>query len=81
MAIEACLAARDWAGMERYADALAKGMVEEPIPVTEFVVARAVAAAGRGGKDEAELRRLIEQARAVKWRLMLPALEEVLAAG
>ena len=82
MAIEACLAARDWAGMERYADALAKGMVEEPTPVTEFVVARAraIAAAGRGNKDEAELRRLIEQASAVKWRLVLPALEEALAA-
>jgi hypothetical protein len=83
MAIEACLTARDWAGVERYAAALAEGMAEEPTPVTEFVVARAraLAAAGRGRKDEAELKRLIAQASAVNWRLVLPALEEALASA
>ena len=83
MAIEACLAVRDWAGVERYADALANGMAEEPTPVTEFTVARAhaLAAAGRGQKNEAELKRLIAEARAVNWRLVLPALEDALAAA
>jgi class 3 adenylate cyclase/tetratricopeptide (TPR) repeat protein len=83
MAIEACLTVRDWAGVERYADALAEGMAEEPTPVTEFVVARAraLAVAGRGRKDETELKRLIAQARAVNWRLVLPALEAALGSA
>ena len=82
MAIEACLMARDWAGVERYADALEKGMAEEPTPVTDFTIARAraLAAAGRGRKDAAELKRLIAQASAVNWRLVLPALEDALTA-
>ena len=69
--------------MERYAEALTDGMAEEPTPVTDFVAARAraLAAGGRGRKDEAELQRLVAQARAVNWRLVLPTLEEALAAA
>ena len=40
-AIEACLAAKDWAGIERYAAALEHSMAEEPVPMTDFLVARA----------------------------------------
>ena len=60
-AIEACLAAKDWAGVQRYATALEQGLAEEPLPMSNFLVARAraIAAAGRGQKDETELRRLL----------------------
>ncbi|HEY2891418.1 MAG TPA: hypothetical protein VGJ31_12355, partial [Dongiaceae bacterium] len=80
-AIDACLAAEDWEGAERYAAALERSMAEEPLPLTDFFTARgrAVAAAGRGRKDAGELRRLIEEARAVKWQAVIPALEAALA--
>jgi hypothetical protein len=80
-AIDACLAAEDWAGAERYAAALEKSMAQEPFPMSNFFVARAraVAAAARGRKDEKELRRLIDEANRVGWRAVLPALEAALA--
>jgi tetratricopeptide (TPR) repeat protein len=83
LAIEACLAAQDWTGVERYAAALEKSMAAEPLPMTDFLIARAraVAAAGRGQRDERELRRLIEEARGVGWRAVLPALEAALPAA
>jgi len=79
-AIEASLAAGDWDGAARYADALERSMAEEPYPIGEFLVARAraVAAAGRGRKDEARLRQLIAQAEAAAWPVVLPALERAL---
>ncbi|HEY2113130.1 MAG TPA: hypothetical protein VGH25_15555, partial [Dongiaceae bacterium] len=82
-AVEACLAAKDWMGIERYAAALERSMAEEPVPMADFLVARArvVAAAGRGQRDERELRRLIEEARGVGWRAVLPALEAALPAA
>jgi class 3 adenylate cyclase/tetratricopeptide (TPR) repeat protein len=81
LAIEACLAAQDWTGVERYAAALEKSMAAEPLPMTDFLIARAraVAAAGRGKKDEAELNRLIVQAKVVGWKIVLPSLEAALA--
>ena len=80
-AIEACLAAKDWAGIERYAAALERSMAEEPVPMTDFLVARAraLAAAGRGQKDPTELKRLLAEANRVGWRMMVPSLESALA--
>jgi class 3 adenylate cyclase/tetratricopeptide (TPR) repeat protein len=80
-AIEACVAAREWDNVEHYAAALERGMGDEPTPMTDFHVARArlIAAAGKGRKDEVGLRALIDQARAVKWQAVIPALEAALA--
>ena len=81
-AIEACLVAKDWAGVERYAAALEHSMAEEPVPMTDFFVARAraIAAAGRGQKDATELKRLLAEASRVGWRVVVPSLETALAA-
>jgi len=80
-AIEACLAAEDWAGVERYAAALERSMADEPLPMTDFLVARAraLAAAARGETNGPELRRLLAQASEVGWRAVIPALEAALA--
>jgi hypothetical protein len=82
-AIEACLAAKDWMGVERYAAALERSMAEEPIPMADFLVARARAttAASRGQKDETELRRLLAEANRIGWRAVVPSLEAALAGG
>src|SRR5689334_14388684 len=63
-AIDACIAAEDWAGTERYAAAFDRSLAEEPLPMKDFLVARAraIAVAGHGHKDEAELRRLLTEA-------------------
>jgi class 3 adenylate cyclase/tetratricopeptide (TPR) repeat protein len=81
-AIEACVGAGEWDSVERYAAALERGMGEEPTPMTDFFIARAraLAAAGRGLRDQDELRRLIEAARRARWQAVLPALEAALAA-
>ena len=81
-AIEACRAAKDWAGIDRYAAALEHSMAEEPVPMTDFFVARAraIAAAGRGQKDATELKRLLAEANRVGWRVVVPSLETALAA-
>ena len=75
-AMEASLAANDWAGAERYAARLEAALESEPLPMTDFLVARgrALAAAGRGRKDARELERLIAAAREVQWRAVIPAL-------
>jgi class 3 adenylate cyclase/tetratricopeptide (TPR) repeat protein len=82
-AIEACIAAKDWAGVQRYATALEQGLAEEPLPMSNFLVARAraIAAAGRGRKDETELRRLLGEANHIGWRVVVPSLEMALAAS
>jgi class 3 adenylate cyclase/tetratricopeptide (TPR) repeat protein len=80
-AIEACIAAADWAGTERYAAALERNLADEPLPMKDFLVvrARAIAAAGRGRGDETALRSLIAEADRAGWRTVLPALETALA--
>jgi hypothetical protein len=80
-AIEACLAAQDWACVERYAIALERSMAREPLPMTDFLVARAraIVAAARGRRDETVLRRLLEEANRVGWRAVVPSLETALA--
>jgi tetratricopeptide (TPR) repeat protein len=82
-AIEACLAAQDWAGVERYAIALERSMAREPLPMTDFLVARArvIVAAARGRRDETVLRRLLEEANRVGWQAVVPSLETALAAS
>ena len=79
-AIDACIAAEDWIGAERYAAALERSLAAEPLPMKDFLVARAraVAAAGGGRKDEAELRRLLAEADRTGWRVVMPALEAAL---
>ena len=83
LAIEACLAAKDWVGVERYAAALEHSLEEEPMPMTNFLVTRArtIAAASRGQKDETELRRLLAEATRIGWRAVVPSLEAALAGG
>jgi class 3 adenylate cyclase/tetratricopeptide (TPR) repeat protein len=80
-AIEACLAAKDWAGVKRYADALERGMAREPFPMNDFLVARAraIAAAAEGRKDVAELKRLLAEAKGIGWQAVIPGLEDALA--
>jgi len=80
-AIDACIAAEDWAGTERYAAALERSMAAEPIPMTDFLVARAraIAAVGRGHKEEGELRRLLTEANRTGWRVVIPSLEAALS--
>jgi hypothetical protein len=81
-AMDACIAARDWAGARHYAALMERSMAAEPFPMSDFLVARAraIAAAGEGHKDAAQLRALIDQARAAKWQAVIPALEAALAA-
>jgi tetratricopeptide (TPR) repeat protein len=62
-AMEACLGARDWEGVERHARALGEYTAAEPLPWSEFFLARgrALADHGRGAEDKgrlAELRRI-----------------------
>ena len=82
-AIEACLRMKDWGTVERYATALEHSFAEQPLPMTDFLVARAraIAAAGRGQKDETELRRLLAEANRIGWRAVVPSLEAALAGG
>ncbi len=79
-AIDACIAAEDWAGAERYAAALERSLAAEPLPMKDFFVARsrAIAMAARGHKDEVEIRRLLAEADRTGWRVVMPALQAAL---
>jgi DNA-binding SARP family transcriptional activator len=59
-AISASLAARDWDGAERYAEALANYTRDEPFPWTDFLIGfgRAMARVGRGDRS-GDLRALL----------------------
>jgi len=59
-AIDAALGARDWAAAERYAAALEEYTRPEPLPWTDFIVARgrALAAWGRGERNATAVERL-----------------------
>ena len=70
--------------MERYAAALEDYTRQEPLPLMELFIARgrALAAFGRGARDEAaiaELRRLREEAERISLKIALRALEAALA--
>ncbi len=81
-ALETCLNVGDWHDAERYASALENYTRKEPLPLTDFLIARgrALAVFGRGKRDDAtmqELRHLCDEAKG--WvSSALPALEEAL---
>jgi class 3 adenylate cyclase/tetratricopeptide (TPR) repeat protein len=81
--IEALLDAREWEGVDRYADLLERAMREEPLPLVELLVARAraLAAAGRGKADPAALAACLDRVRAWDLTAYLPPLEAALAAA
>ena len=83
-AIEATLRIGDWERAEGFAAALEAFTRPEPLPWTDFYVARgrALAAHGRGERDHvtrADLARLAEQARTAGLNLALSAVEKALA--
>lgn len=83
-AMEACLQIGDWDAVERYAGALEDYTQPEPLPRSDFFIARgrALAAHGRGRRDREngnELERLLAEARRVGLAIALPALESALA--
>ncbi len=85
-AIQIALDQSDWDAVERYAAALEDYTRPEPVPRTDFFIARgrALAAFGRGRCDEAslaELARLRDEAARVGLRTALPALEAALEAA
>jgi tetratricopeptide (TPR) repeat protein len=85
-AMEARLKPGDWHEVERYAAALEDFTRPEPLPWSDFFIARArvLAAYGRGKRDDAtvqELKRLRDEAVRVGFIKALPALEKALEAG
>jgi tetratricopeptide (TPR) repeat protein len=85
-AIEASLSAGDWVSVERYATALEDYTRSEPLPWTDFFIARgrALAAFGRGGRDEAttvKLERLRDETERLGLKSGLPAIEKALVAA
>ncbi len=79
-AIELSLRLGDWVSAERYASALEDRFGEEPVPVVTFTVARARAliAAGRGGREPqllAQLEDLAGRAREARVMIWVEALD------
>jgi class 3 adenylate cyclase/tetratricopeptide (TPR) repeat protein len=84
-AIAALLEQGDWAGAERQCDRLERYCAREPLPWSEFVIARgrAFARIGRGERDDALheiLKRLRETAARAELNVALPALDAAIAA-
>ncbi len=82
-AMEAMLATGDWDSVDRYATALEEYTQAEPLPWTDFFIARgrALANYGRGKHDDGtmrELRRLRDEATRVHLKSALPPLERAL---
>ena len=82
-AMEACLQIEDWDAVERYAAALEDYTAPEPLPRSDFFIARgrALAAHGRGHRlpeGRAEIERLLAEARRIGLEIALPALESAL---
>ena len=85
-AMEACLDAEEWQAVETYAQALEDYTSAEPLPWSDFFIARgrALAAFGHGKCDDAttqELKRLHEEAERMGLKVAIPALEEVLSSA
>jgi len=79
----ACLQIADWDGVDRYAKALEDYICAEPVPRSNFFIARgrALAIYGRGKRDAqtmAELQRLSDEAKRTGLIFTLPALETAL---
>ncbi len=79
--MEGAIERQDWALIDRYASALEEYTLAEPLPRTNFYIARgrALAAHGRGKRDDAimeELKRLREKAARVGLKTALAALDK-----
>ncbi len=82
--MDACLGTGEWERVDRYAQVLEDYTRAEPLPWTDHFIARgrALAAFGRGNRDDAtmqELQRLRDEAERVGLKLAIRALEEALA--
>jgi class 3 adenylate cyclase/tetratricopeptide (TPR) repeat protein len=85
-AIEAALGARDWSAVDRYAAALASFTEPEPLPWSNFFIARGhtLADFSRGRCDDStlgELQRLRNQAGQAGLKLSAEAIEQALSTG
>jgi class 3 adenylate cyclase/tetratricopeptide (TPR) repeat protein len=84
--MEDALERQDWKLVERYAEAMKAFTSIEPLPRTDFFIARgrALAALGRGNRKDAtmqELRHLRTEAERIGLKIALPALYEALKAA
>ena len=82
-AMEASLDSADWDSAEEYAAALSDFTAAEPLPRSDFFIARtrALVDIGRGGRSAetmSNLERLRAEAASVGFRLWLPALDAAL---
>ncbi|MCH8197417.1 MAG: adenylate/guanylate cyclase domain-containing protein, partial [Proteobacteria bacterium] len=85
-AMEVCLNTGDWDALEHYAAALEEYTRPEPLPWSDFFIARgrALAAVGQGRRDDeliAELHDLRDEAHRVGHKLPLRAIEDALRAA
>lgn len=85
-AMETFLAVGDWERVGDYASKLEKCTEREPLPRTDFFIARGrtLASVGQGNRDDLtlqELQRLRDEARAVGLKYALPAIETALSVG
>ncbi len=82
--MDACARAGDWSEVSRYADALEEYTRQEPLPLSDFFIARgrALAAFGRGRRDQEvahKLQQLRHDAKRIGLKSALPVLDEALA--
>ena len=85
-AIETSLRIEEWDEADRYAQALEDYTRPEPLPRSDFFIARgrALAAHGRGNRDQAtmiELQKLHDEAASIGLKFVLPALETALTSS
>ena len=85
-AMETSLRMAEWDEVDRYAQALEDYTRPEPLPRSDFFIARgrALAAHGRGNRDRAimtELQHLHDEAESIGLKFVLPALETALASS
>jgi len=80
-AIDGALEQREWSEAERYANALEDYARAEPVPWTDFFIARgrALAAAGRGVVDRAALEAVRRKALALGYVAAVPAIDAALS--
>jgi class 3 adenylate cyclase/tetratricopeptide (TPR) repeat protein len=83
-AIDICVETGDWGEIERLVAALEDYTRDQPLPLSEFYIARgkALAAFGRGARDSktlAELERLRAEALAIGLKSLLPPIESAIA--
>ena len=79
--MEACLQSGEWDEVNRYAKALEDYTCAEPLPLTDFFIARGRALAKysrgeRGDETMDEIERLRDEAKRAGIKIALPALEE-----